>query len=356
MELDLTTLDLTTMETITPDVLDVLQQRFLLLQNIYRMQPVGRRLLADKLDLTERVLRSQTDILRKLQLIEVSRSGMNLSKKGGVALSNLESMVDSINGIRILEKRLLEYFKIKNICVVAGDCKKQPKIFEEFGKIVTGILDSFLPTGENIISVMGGTTIAKVAQHLSNLQTKGRHNTFIPARGGVGEAFFSQANTISSQMAENSAGKHRALYVPEQISKEACDFLSKEPVIQDVLGLIGKSNCVIHSIGCALYTATKRKMSEEEIIRLRLSGAVAEAFGYFFDEDGFVVYKLPCLGLQLRQLANVRIVLMVACGKSKAQAIVAYLKNAPVQTRLVIDEAAAREMLKLVEKSQISIA
>ena len=39
-------------------------------------------------------------------------------------------------------------------------------------------------------------------------------------------------------------------------------------------------------------------------------------------------------------------ILAVAGGKSKAKAITAYMKNAPQQTWLITDEAAANEILK----------
>ncbi|MDU7055187.1 MAG: sugar-binding domain-containing protein, partial [Enterococcus hirae] len=42
----------------------------------------------------------------------------------------------------------------------------------------------------------------------------------------------------------------------------------------------------------------------------------------------------------------VPIILAIAGGKSKAKAIRAYMKNAPKQTWLITDEAAAKEILK----------
>lgn len=46
------------------------------------MQPVGRRSLSQSLQITERVLRSETDFLKDQDLIAISTSGMRLTEEG----------------------------------------------------------------------------------------------------------------------------------------------------------------------------------------------------------------------------------------------------------------------------------
>ena len=188
--------------------------------------------------------------------------------------------------------------------------------------------------------------MAIVAERLTNLESEKRHNLFVPARGGIGEAVNLQANSVSSVMAMRANGDYRALYVPEQLSPATYRSLLQEPSILEVLNLISHANCVIHSIGRALHMAARRKMSEEEILMLKQKNAVAESFGYFFNENGEVIYKVPKIGIELNELQDVPVILAVAGGKSKAKAIKAYMKNAPKQTWLITDEAAANEILK----------
>ena len=83
------------------------------------------------------------------------------------------------------------------------------------------------------------------------------------------------------------------------MSRETYNSLLQEPSIQEVLTLISHANCVVHSIGRALHMAARRKMSDDEMVMLK-QNAVAESFGYFFDEEGKVVYKIPRIGLQLK--------------------------------------------------------
>ena len=68
--------------------------------------------------------------------------------------------------------------------------------------------------------------------------------------------------------------------------------------------------------------------------------------GTFSIENGEVIYKVPKIGIELNELQDVPVILAVAGGKSKAKAIKAYMKNAPKQTWLITDEAAANEILK----------
>lgn len=338
--------ELQLIEAIAPDILSVIQERYRILQNIYWMQPVGRRTLAESVDMTERVLRTETDLLRKLNLIDSSKSGMMLTQKGEEVYSRLGSLMEQLFRVRQLEKRLATYFGIDRCLITGGDSDQQVKVINEFGHLLTEALDNHLPNGHNIIAVMGGTTMAKIARELSNLETEQRENTFVPARGGIGESVNVQANSICAEMATRSNGNYRALYVPEQLSKTTYQSLMREPSILEVLTLISEANCVIHSIGKALHMAARRKMTEEEILMLKQKNAVAESFGYFFDEEGEVVYKIPRIGLQLKDIKNIPYVFAIAGGKSKTKAIRAYMKNAPKQTWLITDEAAANQILK----------
>lgn len=338
--------ELKMIEAVAPDLLDVMQERFHILRNIYWMQPIGRRSLSDSMGITERVLRTETDFLKNLQLIETSKSGMTLTEKGLEVYQGLESVMNQLLGMHQVEKEISQYFGIKRCIVVAGNSDNQKKVLYEFGDILTDSLDLLLPDGDNIVAVMGGTTMALTAEHMGTLETEKRHNLFVPARGGIGEAMTVQANSVSAVMASKTGGHHRALYVPEQLSLETYNSLLQEPTIQEVLTLIEQSNCVVHSIGRALHMAARRKMSDDEMVMLKQNNAVAESFGYFFDEEGKVVYKIPRIGLQLKDVQKIPNVVAIAGGKSKAKAIRAYMKNAPKQTWLITDEAAANEILK----------
>ena len=270
-------------EAVAPDMLDVLQERFQILRNIYWMQPIGRRSLSETMGITERVLRTETDVLKQLNLIEPSKSGMTLTERGLEVYQGLELVMNQLLGMHQIEKEMTQYFGIQRCIVVAGDSDIQKKVLSDFGDVLTNTLNLLLPNGENTIAVMGGTTMAMVAENMGSLETEKRHNLFVPARGGIGEAVSVQANSISAVMANKTGGNYRALYVPEQLSRETYNSLLQEPSIQEVLTLISHANCVVHSIGRALHMAARRKMSDDEMVMLKQKNAVAESFGYFFE-------------------------------------------------------------------------
>lgn len=242
-------------EAVAPDMLDVLQERFQILRNIYWMQPIGRRSLSETMGITERVLRTETDVLKQLNLIEPSKSGMTLTERGLEVYQGLELVMNQLLGMHQIEKEMTQYFGIQRCIVVAGDSDIQKKVLSDFGDVLTNTLNLLLPNGENTIAVMGGTTMAMVAENMGSLETEKRHNLFVPARGGIGEAVSVQANSISAVMANKTGGNYRALYVPEQLSRETYNSLLQEPSIQEVLTLISHANCVVHSIGRALHMA-----------------------------------------------------------------------------------------------------
>ncbi|MGX7328097.1 sugar-binding transcriptional regulator [Enterococcus bulliens] len=338
--------ELKLLEGIIPDILTVLQERYRILQQIYWMQPVGRRNLSDQLGLTERVLRTETDFLKQIGLVESSKSGMMLTNKGDLVYLEMGTIMDQLFETKQVELQLAKYLGIEKCLIAKGDSNQQTKVISSFGEMVNESLLTRLPDGQNIIAVMGGTTMATVAEEIGKLETEKRHNIFVPARGGIGETVNVQANSVSAVMAIRSQGEYRSLFVPEQLSSLAYETLLQEPSIKEVLNLINQANCVIHGIGRALHMAARRKMSESEILMLKQHNAVAESFGYFFNEKGEIIHKIPRIGLQLKDIQNIPYVFAIAGGKDKAKAIHAYMKNAPKQTWLITDEAAANEILK----------
>ena len=319
-------------ESIVPDLIDVLRKRFIILRNIDWSEPVGRRVLAQTLGMSERVLRTETDYLRKQELIASTKSGMILTAKGKRTIQGLSKLMDSLLGLQQMEKELSRYLGIRNCLIVSGDSDRQPLIIEDMGKLVNDILGRELPKGKNVIAAMGGTTMAKVATCLT------------PEI--IGERLDIQANNVCGLMAEKTGGNHRTLYVPEQVSEDTYRPLLNEPVVQEVVNLIRQSNAAVHSIGEAISMAERRSMPKNVLAMLKERKAVSETFGYFFDDKGKVVYKIPRIGLQLEDLANMDCIIAVAGGSSKARAIAAYMKNAPEKTYLITDEGAAKMILK----------
>ncbi|WP_071460734.1 sugar-binding transcriptional regulator [Bacillus massilinigeriensis] len=327
-----------------PDLVEIMQKRFQILQYIKVMQPVGRRSLSTSLGLTERVLRSETEFLKEQDLIIVSSQGMSLTEEGNDILDGLESIMRDITGISKLEEQLQKKMGIRKVVVVPGDSDKSPWVKSELGSACAVCMREALK-GNDTIAVTGGSTMAAVAEMLP--KDLGEKNLlFVPARGGVGEDVKNQANNICANMADKTGSKHRVFYVPDQVSSSIYESFTKEPYVNEVLGLIKSAGMVLHGIGDAITMAERRKTEKADMEKIMEGKGVAEAFGYYFDEAGEIVHKVQTIGLQLADLQSIEHVYAVAGGSSKAKAISAYMKQAPASTVLFTDEGAARNLVQ----------
>ncbi|MCM3574838.1 sugar-binding transcriptional regulator [Mesobacillus subterraneus] len=329
---------------ILPDLLQVMQKRYLILQYINVMQPVGRRNLSVSLNLTERVLRSEVEFLKDQNLISMSGQGMTLTQEGKDILESLERVMRDIMGINTLERQLQERMGIRKVIVVPGDSDRSPWVKSELGRATANCMKDLLQS-KNIIAVTGGSTMAAVADMLTP-DFGEKDLLFVPARGGIGEDVKNQANTICAIMADNTNSRHRVFYVPDQVSTEVYKSFIKEPLIYEVWNLVKSASMVLHGIGDAITMAERRNTSPEDLHKILNGNAVGEAFGYYFNEAGEIVHKVLTIGLQMDDLKNVGDVIAVAGGESKAKAIRAYMKQAPSSTILITDEGAAKTLLQ----------
>lgn len=325
-----------------PELLPIMQRRFDILQYIGLMEPVGRRSLSLSLGITERILRGEVSLLKEQNLIRVSSIGMSLTPEGRVVLEGLRSTMRELSGLNSLELQVQKSLGLEKVIIVSGNSDESPWVKNELGRASANCMKEVL-AGDNIIAVNGGTTMSAVAEMLTPDLNKTM--LFVPARGGIGEDVQNQANTICAKMAEKTQSKHRVLYVPDQVSIEMYQTIMKEPAIHEVLELINSANIVLHGIGDAITMAERRKTSSEDLVKLRQQHAVSEAFGYYFNEIGEIVHKVHTIGLQLKDLVDVKHVIAVAGGASKAKAIRSYMKQANRNTILITDEGAAKHLV-----------
>lgn len=326
-----------------PDLLAIMQKRYEILQHIRLMQPIGRRTLSLNLGISERVLRSEVQFLKEQNLLDITAAGMSVTSEGNDVLMQLEDMMREVLGLKELERKIKKRLPVEDVIVVAGDSDQSPWVKREMGRACVSRIKDAL-TENAIVAVTGGTTLAAVAEMMTP-DAKYRNVLFVPARGGLGEDVTNQANTICARMAEKAMGHYRLLHVPDQLSNETYQSIIEEPAIKEVLELIKSSTIVIHGIGDAKTMAERRKTPPEEMKKIEQNEAVAEAFGYYFNQYGEVVHKVNTVGIQLEDVRHVPCVIAVAGGASKAKAIQAYMKQAN-RCILITDESAAKQLVR----------
>ncbi len=333
---------------IVPEILDMLELRYQILRNVYYNQPIGRRGIANKLNIGERTVRTEVNILKKQGLIDIGTTGMYITEDGKTVIDNLEGVIRELKGITELEKRLRSILNIKNIIIVPGDCDNNELVLKDLAKAASSYLSKVVKD-EYIIGVTGGSTIAKVADEMP--QGKIADDILvIPARGGLGRDVETQSNTIAAKLAKKLEGSYRLLHVPDSIDKKTLEAMLELKEVTEVIQLFDKMNVLLFGIGRADVMAMRRSLSQDQIDIILNRGAVGEAFGHYFDIKGNEVWKSLSVGIDLDVFKKVNTVIGVAGGEKKAKAIMSIASLREDMT-LVMDEAAANRIIKIANEA-----
>lgn len=336
--------DMMLMKLLVPESWRLLQSRYQILRAVLYAQPIGRRMLARQLEMSERVLRSETDLLKNQNLILYSSQGMLVTEKGEQVFKMLQRMIGDFIEMSDIEQAIAKKVGIRFCKVISSTSSLS--LSATLSDEVQRLLDFLLPLGETIVAVTGGQTMALLADHFSPMIASDRQLAFVPARGGVGGSTLIQANSVSEQMAVRTGGKHYSLYIPEHLSQKTYVPLMEEPLVAKTIAMMKQAQCVLYSVGSATIMAERRGLTQEDIQILTEKRAIGEAFGYFFDVDGKIVFKLPRIGLHLDDLETIPYNIAIMEGSQKAEAFKAYAKLAPIdRTWFVIDESLATMVL-----------
>lgn len=332
-----------------PELIEVMSERYRILRYINLMQPIGRRSLSTSLSMSERVLRSEVTFLKTQGLVDMATSGMTLTAQGKSVLTELEEVMKEVFDLKKVEEQLQQILSLSEVIIIPGDSDQDPWVKKEMGRTAVQLIKHHLADEQKKVVVLtGGTTVAAVADMMTP-DGEMKETLFVPARGGLGDHVENQANTICATMARKAMGHYRLLHVPDEISEDSYKSLMEEPKIREILELIRSSNLVVHGIGQAKTMAEQRSSSDQVLQNLIEKKAVVEAFGYYFNQNGDIIDKVLTIGLTLEDVINTKTVVAVAGGTSKAEAILAYMKQ-KTSNILVTDEGAAKALLRFVQK------
>lgn len=333
-------------QLLVPELLDIMRKRYKILKKVMLAGLIGRRALASSLSMTERVLRSETELLKEQGLLIIQPSGMQISQEGIRVITELEPFGNILIGSSDLEFKLQQIFGLKHVFVVSGDSDESELTKKEMGQAAGRLLKELVRSND-VVAVTGGTSTAQVANYLSLANTV-KDVTFVPARGGLGESVDYQANTIVATMAKRTGGQYRLLHVPDHISPEAYESMMQEPTIKEIVKVIRSARIVVHGIGDAKVMARRRKTDPQVIQAMLDEGAMAESFGFYFNRQGELVQKMKTVGMRLEDIAKTELLIAIAGGTSKADAIAAIMRTG-YDHALITDEGAARAIIAQYE-------
>lgn len=333
------------MQQMAPDLAAEMARRALVLERIAVLAPVGRRQLAARLNLPEREIRAVAGVLKEEGFIDLDASGMTLTAKADEVLQSARDFSRAMRGLTRLETRLQSLLQVQKVYVAAGDYDSDEHVLQDVGRMAAQRVRSLLQSG-NTLAVTGGSTMVQVARHMQS-QTP-LNVMVVPARGGMGRTVETQANTLAAEIAQKLGGHHRLIHLPDHMDAAAMQEMLKLPEVREAMDLLQRADVILHGIGRADDMAHNRHLPPSLIRRLADEGAVAEAFGYYFDKDGKCLYAASSVGVDLARLQPSCQMIAVAAGRRKAEAIVAVLKHYR-HAMLVTDEGAAAEILRIMD-------
>lgn len=336
------------LKRISPEIVDKIESRYLILRTIAYNQPIGRRLLSTKLNIKERAIRDEVNFLKEEGLLNIEIMGMYITEDGQSILEKLEDLYIQLKGIPLLEKELERVLNVKKVIISPGSSMNNELVLKDMGKITSKELKNNIKNG-NIIGITGGNTMAAVAEEMVE-DNKERQVLIIPARGGLGLEVETQANSIAALLGQKLNGKYRLLYVPDSLESEALDIVLKNPEIKESIECINNMDILVFGMGRADVMATRRNLSKEKIEDIINKGAVAEAFGHYFDINGEEIWEYKTIGLSLDKYKSLKGVIGVAGGEDKAEAIIA-IATIRDDITIVTDEGAARKILEIVHNA-----
>lgn len=335
---------------LVPELLTVLDMRYNILSNIYYNQPIGRRMLSNNLNLSERIIRSEVNFLKEQNLIDINSIGMNITDEGKDLLRDLKFFIREIKGFKSIELEIANLLHIKGMVMVPGDVEEDKSVLREISKISSEYIKNLLEDNI-IISLTGGNTVKEV---VDSFQATNEYKDImvLPARGGMGTDIELQSNTLAGRLASKINGRYEILHIPDSLSKETVDAILNEPEIKRIFEGIKKSTIVIHGIGDATRMSHKRELNYEIIKKIKSEDAVGEAYGHYFNADGKIVYSLPNIGINENEISKIKHMIAVAAGKRKARAIIASIKDRKNEV-LFTDEATAKEIYNILTETSL---
>lgn len=335
-------------QKIVPELIELLEKRYGILRTIYYNQPIGRRVLANNLELGERIVRTEINFLKDANLIEINTPGMSVTPEGEQIIDKLKNFIHEIKGLSDIEEFIRERLKLKAVIAVPGDTEEDRTVIKELGRAAANYIRGIIKD-KDIIALTGGTTIKEVIDNvpkISNLQEV----LVVPARGGMGRNVELQSNTLAASLARKIGASYKLLHVPDNLSDKALDTILNEKDIKDIIDNIRNSDILIYGIGRADEMATRRGLPKEDITHLDDLGAVGEAFGFYFNKKGEVVYSTSSLGITPSDIRKINVPVAVAGGKYKAEAIISTERN-NINGILITDEGAAREIYRILKST-----
>ena len=255
-----------------------IKERYLLLRHIADAGPVGRRTLAGLSGLSERVVRSHVDVLRRSGIVRFTTLGIAMEPEGKRLMPDLLECFLRLNNLDDMQRQIRQKLDLKNVYIVPGDSDSDKTAKEELGRRGALLLNDLFGSVDTV-AISGGSTMAEVARMLPECLA---NVTILPARGSMGNHVEVQANYIAANIASKTHSSYRMIHIPEGLSDSALQMMLKaDRQTQENVAMTARAQVVIFGIGRADRMARKRGMTALQRDALHSLGACGESLGCY---------------------------------------------------------------------------
>lgn len=249
-----------------------------------------------------------------------------------------------------LQENLLTSFGLQDVRIVPSDPSEEGLR----SAIATGAADWLVEMlrPDVIVGFGLGRTVALLPNTFA--VRKPVHCRFVTVEGAGGspDARFAPYN-VTSRLADAAGATSEIISAPTFVTDpDLRDALLSEPTVSESLATARAAGIVIQSVGTVTPSSLLYRhgtLSDQDLDELLLAGAVGDALGHFFDENGEHV-PWPTddrhIGLTLDDLTKLPTSTLVAGGKDKVIAIRAALRGGYFNV-LITDNATAASLLEI---------
>ena len=247
-----------------------------------------------------------------------------------------------------LEETLRQRFGLKGIRVLVSGERSYDEMLQGLGTLAAEELERLINPAA-VIGIAWGTALYQVIRFVRPHRFQSLEVVQMIGATGSEQRLNTDGPILSQLLAERLGGIYRHLHAPLILeSKEVHQALLQDRSISETLKRAENADIALIGIGSTrpeLYSILRAGyVNEEETLRICEQGAVGDICGQHFDISGNkldVELSSRAVAVSLEALKKIPVVLGVAGGKKKGDAILAALRGGYVNY-LITDESAAR--------------
>ncbi|WP_040203156.1 sugar-binding transcriptional regulator [Neobacillus jeddahensis] len=284
------------------------------------------------------------------EVIGVSRSLISkyLTKARELGIVEITIHDEGLHQFSQLERKVERLYNLREVVCIESVGQDSSK--KQLGEAVSEFLQRVIKDGQ-IIGFSSGTTLNEVAKVIQSPQLF-PSLTIVPLVGGVGnERVDIHSNSIVAKIGAAFQSQCEFLHLPVMVdTKEAKEVLMRQPTIKSTFDLAEQSNIAVvgiggrpeHSTMVQSYLGTDYQTITEDT---EIVGDICYNFINKFGKPVDNSWNERVIALDLRKLQQIPLVIGVAAGIEKVDAIKAALEGSLIHV-LITDEVTANALVE----------